>query len=86
MLFGHSTSDAVTTNARPRTRSHEVVDYPGQDYSTSSAGPIRESLPRIPYWANTTRIPLRSCTRATGRGHISAPGAGASKIKATRTR
>lgn len=85
MLFGHSTWDAVTTNVRAAEPDlTKVVDYPGQDYfdkfSVTDLGitPENTLLGKRDKGFHFTVAPERQVEV-----HISGPGAGASKIKAT---
>jgi len=85
MLFGHSTWDAVTTNVRAAEPDlTKVVDYPGQDYfdkfSVTDLGitPENTLLGKYDKGFHFVVAPERQVEV-----HISGPGAGPSKIKAT---
>ncbi len=85
MLFGHSTWDAVTTNVRAAEPDlTAVMDYPGQDYfdkfSVTDLGITPESTLKgySDKGFHFVVAPERQVDV-----HISGPGAGPSKIKAT---
>ena len=85
MLFGHSTWDAVTTNVRAAEPDlTAVMDYPGQDYfdkfSVTDLGITPESTLK---GSSDKGFHFVVAPERQVDVHISGPGAGASKIRAT---